>query len=956
MFDKHHPDRTRAPWLLSLLLVPLVACDDGDDGRRGPPGLPGGSGTTNEDLDKDEAAPGIVVAVQGVSGGSGPGGRFRVGDKLRVNFTVEKDDGTSWDLAELDTTRALMSGPTFSYQRVLAEVSDVGAEADRMPDGSYTYTFATPIPATYLPPLNDTPSFDADDGELTGQPLLDGTYTVGIYFAWNYTVDGVGHRDAGDATFDFLLGAAGTIQPREVVTTEGCNRCHDELQFHGGLRRSSTLCLLCHTAGSEDRNGTVLGGTPGASIDFKVMVHKIHNGAHLPSVLGVTTDVNGDRDYTATPEPYQLVGFSVGDFSEVRFPAWPNASIPMPRDAGHSALSPAEQALEDEIRRGVTSCYLCHGDPDGAGPVEAPAQGDLAYSQPARNACGSCHDDWVFDRPYTANLSTMPPQLSDGACKLCHPIAGTNLAVMDGHLHPLRDPSFAQGFDLGILAVSEAGTNDGDGTVDPGEEVEVTFTIRDSFGDDIDPAVLQSINATVTGPTHDYNLLETTAIPLSTLTGAQPYTVPVSSIVHLEHVGDDGPGLQAFPTARAPHRNVAGALTEVRAQTGTSGGSSMLSGAVAAPANFIDVDDPTGFERNDYLVIDAGTPDEEYLQIQLVDGDRLWFSSPQTPAYAPGTRLDHGAGTPVQEVQLSLLVEGVDYSLDPGTGTVTELANLGTGLPVLVTYTTNFVMPSEFPLALNAGPDLGEEHGGWAGKSIVDGTYSLTMWGRRDLMLSLFGETNSYRELAPGVRADFLVGDAATIQPYELIESPESCNSCHVELVFHGPSRRGWDSCLACHGTAASGDRPRYVAANAPETDEVTINFREMIHKIHRGADLANASSYVVVGFGSGYPNNFSEVTFEHIRFPAMPSGVKSCRTCHGDASTAWRSPSNLEHPTEQGAPAQEWRLVCGSCHDDADAGAHIDAQTSPFNGAESCAICHGTGQEWEVGVMHMIR
>ena len=31
------------------------------------------------------------------------------------------------------------------------------------------------------------------------------------------------------------------------------------------------------------------------------------------------------------------------------------------------------------------------------------------------------------------------------------------------------------------------------------------------------------------------------------------------------------------------------------------------------------------------------------------------------------------------------------------------------------------------------------------------------------------------------------------------------------------------------------------------------------------------------VGFGSGFPDNFSEHTYEHVSFPAMPSGTQAC-------------------------------------------------------------------------------
>jgi hypothetical protein len=87
------------------------------------------------------------------------------------------------------------------------------------------------------------------------------------------------------------------------------------------------------------------------------MVHKIHNGAHLPSVLGVTTNPDGSRKYDATPQPY-IVGFghSAADFSDVHFPVWPSLNIAMPRDQGYTALSAGNKTLEDTTRFGVVAC------------------------------------------------------------------------------------------------------------------------------------------------------------------------------------------------------------------------------------------------------------------------------------------------------------------------------------------------------------------------------------------------------------------------------------------------------------------------------------------------------------------------------------------------------------------------------------------------------------------------
>ena len=42
---------------------------------------------------------------------------------------------------------------------------------------------------------------------------------------------------------------------------------------------------------------------------------------------------------------------------------------------------------------------------------------------------------------------------------------------------------------------------------------------------------------------------------------------------------------------------------------------------------------------------------------------------------------------------------------------------------------------------------------------------------------------------------DFLVGDASSIEPYDLISGGDSCYACHVDIQFHGSNRRGWESC-----------------------------------------------------------------------------------------------------------------------------------------------------------------
>ena len=336
----HAVVRAASRFAAALVAASLVAACTGDDGDPGPPGPPGspGDATTPTDLLRTEDSPGVNVTILAVTGAGNSDGSFAAGDTPTVKFTLTKDDGSSWTLAEMSRGRIMLSGPTFNYQQVIPEVTDVPTRAVANADGSFSYTFATGLPATYPPPINDTTSFGSDDGELQGQTLLAGTYTIGISARWDYTVEGEGFNSAGNAEFDVLVNNATTIEPREIVTQANCASCHSDLEFHGGLRKDVKLCILCHTAGAEDENDSgVGGGTPGATIEFKVMIHKIHNAAHLPSVNGIGVLGDGTRDYSVPPVSYELAGNgNLSDFSTIHFPVWPSLNIPMPRNTGYT--------------------------------------------------------------------------------------------------------------------------------------------------------------------------------------------------------------------------------------------------------------------------------------------------------------------------------------------------------------------------------------------------------------------------------------------------------------------------------------------------------------------------------------------------------------------------------------------------------------------------------------------
>ncbi len=946
---RRRPGLSPSTGLALIGALALSACS-GSDGRDG--------NSPDRPLPPGTALPGFHIEVLALEGGSGAGGAFRVGDTIRVRFTVEDDAGDPIPPADWSRNAIYLSGPSFAYQRVLTSRSDMVERTTVLGDGTLLYTFAEPIPATYAEPYNYTGAFT--DGVFAGQPLLSGTYTIGIEARTDVEYsDGTVVLDLDNTVAHLLFGDATATDLRAVAQQENCQTCHDELSAHGGNRTDFNGCLLCHTSGAEDRNDpAVADGTPGVGIDFRIMIHKIHSGAALPSVLGMGTDVDGNRDYTVPPKPYRLVGFgnSVHDFSHVLYPRWPSLSQPMPRDTGYGDASEDAQRKEDLQRQGPVDCASCHGDPDGDGPLEAPADGRLIYSQPSIDACASCHDDWDPERSYRANLNRMPPQPDNSACTLCHKVSGGPLDVETAHIHPLLDPAQNPGLRLEITALAEAGMHDDDGTLDTDEAIDVTFTITDDAGNAVDPGDLSRWELTIAGPTANPNLLHLVNLASSFVDGAQPYTLRVPEVVQLERAGLSTGGLDTFSTDRAPLWDDRGAPTSVWARTASAGNTSTLAAPADARQNFVDVQTGDGaeFDRNDYVVLADGVMgQEEYFRIQWVDGDRLWLGAVNASnGYKPALAMFHDVGTTIESVTLTPKALGTDYSLDLPSGAIREELEFGDGAQVVVSYTTDFLVPATYPGTLNQSPGLDSSAGDWTGLPVASGTYQLNMSARTGFTFSVFDEDTDYWSVSPPTDFAFLVGDADEVELPARIDSPQTCYACHVDIEFHGGGRRGYASCAQCHTVAGAEDRPRYVAPGATETPGTTIDFRTMLHKIHHGRELTEGADYVVNGFGLGYPDNFTAHTYEHVGYPVMPDGTADCASCHGTDNDAWPAPAPRDHPDGLGHPTRSWYFACTSCHDGRATRAHAETNTSAA-GEEACATCHGPGRALDVRVLH---
>ncbi|MCC6781714.1 MAG: hypothetical protein IT457_02640 [Planctomycetes bacterium] len=1067
--------------LAALASFALNACNDSNDPSPAP--LPD---STPDAVVRGATLPGIAVDIVALEGASGPGGRFRAADPLTVKFTVKKADGSNWRLSDFDAAQILVSGPTHGYQRLIPAQGDVVSRATFNSDGTYSYRFASAIPAVYAAPYNDSAAFGEVDGEKTGQAIEAGTYSVGLSLAWHFRVGDEEHVDGNTAVRDFLIGdSAAAIGSREVVKKENCNECHQALRHHDNLHHGVAACLLCHTAGAEDGNDpAIAGGTPGVSTEFRVMIHKLHNGAHLPSVLGVATNNDGSRNYEATPQPYFLASDSgVHDYSAASFPMMPSAYVgylfnnagtsylgtggngPMPRDTGFAALSLPRKEKEDHIRTGMVACDKCHGDPDGSGVLTAPAQGSLAYDNPQRQSCGSCHDDIEWGRAYTANGQTMGAQADNNNCILCHDGAsGVALGARDAHRHPYSNPTFNTGVNV---TVTEIGAGSGAGgnhlAMDP---ISATFNVKNDAGTDLNINALTRFQMIVSGPHSNPQwvlpnvnpfdfafrkgspftgngtintpvvgaaaIAQTIAVVFTSGTGfdvvgsttaaqsftigagsgsqtnvdfagvsfrvtqgstafvandrwyfevvptAASYTVNVPRDFSFERLGVADGNAQSLPAGNTP---VYWGRQVVYERTALVGAPSVSTAASSAMWRYVVADASllAGLAVGDRVVLASGTAAEEYVQvarIQTTDdvsgadlgaNDRLFFTT--------FLRYDHGAGTSVQECTLSTRREGTDYTvaLNGATGIDLLAGRFAAGNPVVLNYRSD----ARFGYRRAAGEawqnvytpptgdsdEIGAAEGDWTGLPLVDGTYTFGIWSNIDFTVNPLGapvtteawnnlasDNTTYRMMAPPATRPFLFGAATTLTPRAVIADSESCNKCHGDIAAHGFGRRGLDTCMLCHASPGAEDAPLYQFNGwyVGATPRVSMDFRELLHKVHMGRELSNASSYVANGIflGTPYPVHYGEIAF-----PVMPTGVTSCTSCHGVGSNAWKQPSGRDHPSSTVAGTREWTAVCSSCHDSSAALAHI--ATMGGNGQESCAVCHGTDGEWNVELMH---
>jgi hypothetical protein len=160
-----------------------------------------------------------------------------------------------------------------------------------------------------------------------------------------------------EAWLDFVPGADGlgtgtVVDTRDISRMTDCARCHENQKLHAAY--NVQVCVTCHNPGTKDP------GT-GETVALERLVHKLHMGENLPSVIaGGTYVVNVAHDYTG-----------------VAFPGT------------------------------IKKCLTCH-----VNSTTVNKQGTNWSTNPTAAACATCHDSTA-----TVNHAAA---MGVGTCTVCH--------------------------------------------------------------------------------------------------------------------------------------------------------------------------------------------------------------------------------------------------------------------------------------------------------------------------------------------------------------------------------------------------------------------------------------------------------------------------------------------------------------------------------------------------------
>jgi len=463
-----------------------------------------------------------------------------------VTFSLTGGDGQPLDLygkftpGAIDVRHMLSYIPVGEVEKINyhgRSTRDRNGEYTYLGDGVYTYKFTTVLPEDYEVDATHTLASTARrDLRAWAELGLDRYYDNNVY--------------------NFVPSGAADPLPRDIVTTDACNKCHMPIAEHGGTYREVQVCTQCH-------NPDLLGGDgEELSYEFSALVHRIHSSqepevgeihypVHPVGEPGALKDCQvchtggtptADMPMVADPNPIPTCDGSGKGMTEIVWGDAGNVEIRI-NSANGKLFAKSAGAGSAETGNWVTdgkAFFLVDAD-DGApvsnGKVEVDltvfgCAGNAPYdytsylmkplldddgqpvededgnvvmvvdagelhsnwmTQPSRVDCGSCHMDIDWE---TGEGHQSLAQDSDQYCSFCHWADSGN--EFDPSVKGAHTVALASDVMAGVLVTIKEVTNTG-----PGQSPTVVFSLNDKNGP-LNPAALETFWLTLTGPNDDF--------------------------------------------------------------------------------------------------------------------------------------------------------------------------------------------------------------------------------------------------------------------------------------------------------------------------------------------------------------------------------------------------------------------------------------------------------------------
>jgi OmcA/MtrC family decaheme c-type cytochrome len=328
--------------------------------------------------------------------------------RLAIDIAWTTSDYTNWGSG---ATAATWGQPISLNPLAIAGcAASVPLSAITGPDanGAFTLTSPTPLPAAPVancPPGGAVacPAITNVAAVIEGHP---GVVTTGPGATAIPVTSAVGYGN--------VTGAA-PVARRVVVDIAKCDVCHSVLALHGDNRNDNAqVCVVCHNPASTDvseRQTLTAAGTDGLweqSIDFKQMIHAIHDG----SVRG------------AAGSPFVIYGYggSINNFTDVVYPGQLNRC-----DACHVGTS-YYPVSDSAVQATTLVTGLSKQSPNPTTP------GNPISTSANMAVCSACHVDALSNSHMTQNGgSTSVSKDAEGRTVLGpNPVAVETCAVCHG--------------------------------------------------------------------------------------------------------------------------------------------------------------------------------------------------------------------------------------------------------------------------------------------------------------------------------------------------------------------------------------------------------------------------------------------------------------------------------------------------------------------------------------------